>query len=156
MVNRILDEQPDLATDHQVQRQTVPGVGVTGSVQAVERVLSNLVGNAAKYSPAGTAIRVLVSQHRDRAELVVEDQGPGVPKAEREQVFTRFFRGRGDSVVATRGAGLGLAIVTEFAATMGGQVSVTSARGGGARFVVSYPLAASAAPSVEGASDVRT
>ena len=110
----------------------------------MERVLSNLVGNAAKYSPAGTVIRVFVSEHRDRAELAVEDEGPGVPKAEREQVFTRFFRGRGDSVVATRGAGLGLAIVTEFAATMGGQVSVTSARGGGARFVVSYPLAASA------------
>jgi signal transduction histidine kinase len=156
VVTRILDEQPDLAPDHQVLRQTVPGVSVTGSLQAVERVLSNLVGNAAKYSPAGTVIRVLVSEHRDRAELAVEDEGPGVPKAEREQVFTRFFRGRGDSVVATRGAGLGLAIVSEFAATMGGQVSVTSARGGGARFVVSYPLAASAAPSVEGASDVRT
>jgi signal transduction histidine kinase len=156
VVTRILEEQPDLAPDHQVLRQTVPGIGVAGSVQAVERVLSNLLGNAAKYSPAGTVIRVLVSEHRDRAELAVEDEGPGVPKAEREQVFTRFFRGRGDSVVATRGAGLGLAIVSEFAATMGGQVSVTSARSGGARFVVSYPLAGSPAPPVEGASDVRT
>ena len=156
VVTRILDEQPDLAPDHQVLHQTVGGLGVAGSSQAVERVVSNLVGNAAKYSPAGTVIRVSVRENRGRAELAVDDEGPGVPQAEREQIFTRFFRGRGDSVTATRGAGLGLAIVSEFAATMGGQVSVTSADGGGARFVVSYPLSGSPEPIVERASDVHT
>jgi signal transduction histidine kinase len=156
VVTRILDEQPDLARDHQVLHQTDHGLGVAGSLQAVERVVSNLVGNAAKYSPAGTAIRVSVTQSRGRVQLAVDDEGPGVPQSEREQVFTRFFRGRGDSVVATRGAGLGLAIVSEFAATMSGQVSVTSAESGGARFVVSYPLAGSPETSVEGASDVHT
>ena len=155
-VAHILAEQPDLAPDHQVHYQTVPGLGVAGSLQAVERVVSNLVGNAAKYSPAGTVIRVSVREVRGHVELAVDDEGPGVPQGEREQVFTRFFRGRGDSVVATRGAGLGLAIVTEFAATMGGRVSVTSAESGGARFVVSYPLAGSPETSVEGASDVHT
>jgi signal transduction histidine kinase len=156
VVSRILDEQPDLAPDHEVVHQVVRGLGVAGAEQAVERVVSNLVGNAAKYSPAGTVIRVSVTEQRGRVELAVDDEGPGVPKAEREQVFTRFFRGRGDSVVATRGAGLGLAIVSEFAATMGGQVSVTSADSGGARFVVSYPLAGFPEPSVEGAADVHT
>lgn len=156
VVTRILDEQPDLAPDHEVLHQAVRGLAVAGSEQAVERVVSNLVGNAAKYSPAGTLIRVSVTEHRGRAVLAVDDEGPGVPPGEREQVFTRFFRGRGDSVVATRGAGLGLAIVSEFAATMGGQVSVTSADSGGARFVVSYPLTGSPEPSVEGASDVHT
>ncbi len=155
VVTRILDEQPDLAPDHGVQLHAVPGLSVAGSVQALERVVSNLVGNAAKYSPSGTLIRVSVSEHRGRVELTVDDEGPGVPPAEREQVFTRFFRGRGDSVVATRGAGLGLAIVSEFAATMGGQVSVTSAEGGGARFVVSYPLASSPGALVEGAADAH-
>ena len=51
VVTRILDEQPDLAPDHQVLHQAVPGIAVAGSLQAVERVLSNLVGNAGKYSP---------------------------------------------------------------------------------------------------------
>ena len=156
VVTRILDEQPDLAPDHQVVRQAVGGLGVTGSVQALERVVSNLVSNAAKYSPAGTVIRVSVTEKRGRAQLAVDDEGPGVPRAEREQVFTRFFRGSGDSVIATRGAGLGLAIVSEFAATMGGQVSVTSADTGGARFVVSYPLARLPQASLEGAADVHT
>jgi signal transduction histidine kinase len=156
VVSQILHEQPDLAPDHQVQQQTVLGMDVAGSSQALERVVSNLVGNAAKYSPAGTVIRVSVRENRGRAELAVDDEGPGVPHAEREQIFTRFFRGRADSVTATRGAGLGLAIVSEFAATMGGQVSVTSSDHGGARFVVSYPLASSAKPSVERTSDVHT
>jgi signal transduction histidine kinase len=155
VVARILEEQPDLAPDHQVLHQTTPGLAVAGALQAVERVVSNLVGNAAKYSPAGTVIRVSVTEHDGRAELAVDDEGPGVPPVEREQIFTRFFRGRGDSVIATRGAGLGLAIVSEFAATMGGQVSVTAADTGGARFVVSYPLAGSPETSVEGASDVH-
>ena len=156
VVSRILDEQPDLAPDHQVVHQAVRGIGVAGSSQAVERVVSNLVGNAAKYSPAGTVIRVSVTERRGRAELAVDDEGPGVPQAEREQIFTRFFRGRGESVTATRGAGLGLAIVSEFAATMGGQVSVTSADSGGARFVVSYPVTSSPETSLEGAADVHT
>ncbi|MET0839620.1 MAG: HAMP domain-containing sensor histidine kinase, partial [Marmoricola sp.] len=155
VVTRILAEQPDLAPDHQVVQQSASGVGVVGSLQAVERVVSNLVGNAAKYSPAGTVIRVTVAENRGRAELTVDDEGPGVPHAEREQVFTRFFRGQGDSVVATRGAGLGLAIVSEFAATMGGQVAVTTADSGGARFIVSYPLTGSPEARVEGATDVH-
>ncbi len=155
-VTQILTEQPDLASEHQLLHRTPEGLHVVGSQQAVERVVSNLVGNAAKYSPVGTVIRVLVKENRGRVELVVEDEGPGVPPAEREQVFSRFFRGTGDSVVATRGAGLGLAIVSEFAATMGGQVSVTAARGGGARFIVSYPVASAAEASIEGATDVHS
>lgn len=142
VVSRILDEQPDLAPDHQVSHSAVRGLGVTGSRLAVDRVVSNLVGNAAKYSPAGTAIRVQVRETNGRAELVVDDEGAGVHADEREQIFSPFFRGQGDEVVRTRGAGLGLAIVSEFAASMGGQVSVTDADSGGARFVVSYPIAA--------------
>ena len=140
-VRRILDQQPDVAADHVVTCQTDPGVHVLGSDHAVERVLTNLVGNAAKYSPVGTTIRVGVRAGDGRAELVVDDEGAGVPEGDREQIFSRFFRGRGDAVVNTRGAGLGLAIVSEFAASMAGQVSVATAPSGGARFVVSYPCA---------------
>jgi len=141
VVSRILDEQPDLAPDHEVSHRTVGDLGVNGSREAVERVVTNLVGNAAKYSPAGGTIRVQIKENRGCAELIVDDEGPGVPVAERDQIFSRFFRGQGDEVIRTKGAGLGLAIVSEFAASMGGTVSVTDADIGGARFVVSYPLA---------------
>ena len=155
LVSRILEQHNDLAPSHQVEHQTAGDLSVLGSEQAVERVVTNLVGNAAKYSPAGTTIRVKVREERGRAELIVDDEGPGVPLAEREQIFSRFFRGRSDAVVNTRGAGLGLAIVSEFAASMGGRVSVSASEGGGARFVVSYPLDGFA-DVTEGESDVAS
>lgn len=139
-VAQVLDEQSEMAPEHQVVYLPSPGLRVSGTQHAVERVLMNLVGNAVKYSDPGRTIRVLTREFGGRAELVVEDEGIGIPADQREQVFSPFYRGAGDQVVRTRGAGLGLAIVTEFAASMGGQVRVDEADGGGARFVVSYPL----------------
>ena len=163
VVRRILDEHRDLSSHHQVLPSTAEDVVVMGTDHAVERVLTNLVGNAAKYSPAGTTIRVLVRVEDGKAVLHVDDEGPGVAPGDRDQVFSRFYRGRGDAVVNTRGAGLGLAIVHEFAASMGGVASVSEAPSGGARFTVRFPLAdrtdsslpVSRAPS-EGTTDVLT
>ena len=135
----MLDANVDLTPDHRVLAGLEPGVRVAGSKLAIERVVVNLVGNAAKYSPAGTTIRVRV-EGGTTARLIVDDEGPGVPEEEREQIFSRFFRGKGDAVIRTRGAGLELAIVTEFAASMGGQVSIDSAPTGGTRFQVTYPV----------------
>ncbi len=151
-IRRLVDSE--MTPHHKLHVEAEPGLKVRGSAQAVERVVTNLVGNAAKYSPEETGITVSVRQRKGRVELVVDDEGPGVPAAEREQVFSRFFRGRGDAVVNTRGAGLGLAIVSEFAASMGGHVKVAAADSGGARFIVSYPLAE--ADSSEGESDVAS
>jgi signal transduction histidine kinase len=112
------------------------------------------VGNAAKYSPAGTTIRVHLRQEGDKVALHVDDEGAGVAPADREQVFSRFYRGKGDAVVNTRGAGLGLAIVHEFASSMKGTASVTEAPSGGARFTVVFPLAATPdVPAQSGAND---
>jgi signal transduction histidine kinase len=137
----------DLIQDHDLQLMVEPGLHVSGSRLAVERVLTNLVGNAAKYSPAGSSISIRVEGDEDTVRLVVDDEGPGVPEQEREQVFSRFFRGRGDEVVRTRGAGLGLSIVTEFASSMGGEVTTGVAPSGGARFEVTYPRFTAAAAS---------
>ena len=138
-VAALVESQPDLAPDHQLVVAAEPGLVVAGSKLAIERVLSNLVGNAAKYSPAGSTIRVRV-QGGNAAHLIVDDEGPGIPSHEREQIFSRFFRGGGDAVTRTRGAGLGLSIVTEFATFMDGAVSIDTAPGGGTRFQVTYPL----------------
>jgi signal transduction histidine kinase len=153
-VRRILDQHQDLSTNHQVLLSAAQEVRVRGTEHAVERVLTNLVGNASKYSPAGTTIRVLVRRQGDRVALHVDDEGPGVPAADRDQVFSRFYRGSGDAVVGTRGAGLGLAIVHEFAASMGGVASVSEAPTGGARFSVRFPVASETDdPDVTDATD---
>ncbi len=142
MVRQVLSEQQHLGVDHDVVNRTARGLMVRGSRQSLERIITNLVGNAAKYSPVGTQIRVLTQVVGGEVELIVEDDGPGIPVSEREQVFSRFYRGSGDEVTRTRGTGLGLAIVTEFAASMGGRISVGEAASGGARFVVAFPLVA--------------
>jgi signal transduction histidine kinase len=143
-VRGLVASTPDLAGDHQVSVRADPGVAVMGSGLAIERVLTNLVGNAAKYSPAGSTIWIRVHADESGAHLSVDDEGPGVAAAEREAIFSRFFRGTGDEVVRTRGAGLGLSIVQEFAGSMDGRVSVSEAPGGGARFTVTYPQASAA------------
>jgi signal transduction histidine kinase len=139
-VKSLVESQPDLTPNHKLLVTAEPGLVVAGSKLAVERVVTNLVGNAAKYSPAGTTIRVHVNGGGDAAHLIVDDEGPGVPPNEREQIFSRFFRGAGDAVTRTRGAGLGLSIVTEFATFMDGAVSIGTSPGGGTRFEVTYPL----------------
>jgi signal transduction histidine kinase len=139
-VAELIEGLRDLLQDHDLQLRAAPGQVVSGSKLAVERVLTNLVGNAAKYSPAGSSITIRVEDgEQDTVRLIVDDEGPGIPEQEREQVFSRFFRGGGDVVVRTRGAGLGLSIVTEFAASMGGEVTASVAPSGGARFEVRYP-----------------
>ena len=119
-VQRILDDQPELTAQHALEVVVTEDCLVRGSSAAVERVVTNLVGNAAKYSPPGARITVTVRPDDGTALLVVDDEGSGVPAADRERIFSRFFRGRGDAVARTRGAGIGLAIVAEYAASMGG------------------------------------
>jgi signal transduction histidine kinase len=154
-VEKILSDQPELAAGHQLSTFFADGSTVRGSRAAVERIVTNLVGNAAKYSPQGTRITVTVRVDKDRAILFVDDEGSGVPEADRERVFSRFYRGRGDSVTRTRGAGIGLAIVAEYAASISGTVSVQTAPSGGARFTVSFPaVGALVGAQIEGVPDV--
>lgn len=148
VVENALETHPHLTTDHELQLDLPTGpTPVNASEKALERILVNLVGNAAKYSPAGTTITVSVRRDEDDVLLVVDDQGPGVPPELREQIFARFFRGTGDEVTRTRGTGVGLAIVAEYAAKMAAKVRVVAAPGGGARFEVCFPLGPDSAPA---------
>lgn len=137
---RILEQQPELYADHQLVLALEPGCTLRGSCAAIERIVSNLVSNAAKYSAGGTTVRVCVAPSAAGTTLQVDDEGPGVPLEDRDRVFTRFFRGRQEHVTSTRGVGIGLAIVAEYAASMHGSVSVGEAPTGGARFTVTFPL----------------
>jgi two-component system sensor histidine kinase KdpD len=103
------------------------------------RALSNLVDNALLYSPPDEAVRVGARVLGGDVLVWVEDRGPGVPDAEKEQVFEKFYRGS-TSAVSPSGTGLGLAIAHEIARTHGGRVWVEDARPSGARFVISLPL----------------
>ena len=138
-ITRILAERPELTAGHELSSNLAEGCIVRGSSSAVERIVINLVENAAKYAPMGTKITAIVRADGDRVILLVDDEGPGVPDADRDRVFRPFYRSRDNSDSRTGGAGAGLAIVAEYAASMSGAVTVEQAPTGGARFTVSFP-----------------
>lgn len=102
----------------------------------VLQVLLNLVGNAIRYSPQGSQIWIRLEQDGGQAKVIVADQGPGLSSEQQRRVFEKFERlGRsGDG-----GSGLGLYISRRLARAMGGDLTVESAPGQGARFILSVP-----------------
>ena len=102
-----------------------------------ERILGNLLDNAANHGDGPTRIAIEPSSVRKHVEIAVEDAGPGVAAGERTRIFERFARG---SAARNRiGTGLGLALVAEHAMALGGEAWVEDRPGGGARFVVRLP-----------------
>ena len=113
---------------------------VLGEEKRLQQVLTNLVTNALKYSPDGAPVRVIVDSTDERASLVVEDHGPGVPEQDRTRVFERFTRLESIKAHAS-GIGLGLYIVRIIAQNHGGSARVEETTGGGATFIVDLPAA---------------
>ena len=115
----------------------------------LREALANLIDNALKYATPrddeGGRLTLSVGTKRTpgepaQAELVVEDDGPGVPPEMRTDLFKRFFRGDAQTNAAS-GAGLGLAIVRDITVLHGGDIYYEDAPGGGSRFVIRLPLA---------------
>jgi len=130
------------------------GPGVEGLRLAVdkrrfERVMANLVENAAFYAGGVTRVRVErqpgpthnLLPPANAIRVVVEDRGPGVPEGERAHLFERFYRGgRAGQRASGQGTGLGLSLVAEHVRLHGGRVWSEDAPGGGTSFVVELPL----------------
>jgi PAS domain S-box-containing protein len=118
----------------------------------IQRVFSNLIGNAIKFTPAGGAIRVYAARREREVVFSVSDTGPGIAREQLPHVFDRYWQGmRGDR----RGAGLGLAIAKGIVEAHGGRIWVESAGGGGATFRFTVPVVDShvgSAPGVQAAA----
>jgi two-component system sensor histidine kinase KdpD len=111
----------------------------------IERVLCNLLENAAKYSPPGTSIVVSARQLGGLVEISVCDRGPGIAPGQDADIFAMFVRGRRES--AQPGVGLGLAICRAIVEAHGGSIVAAGAAGGGACF--SFTLPVGTPPTVE-------
>lgn len=115
----------------------------------IEQVVTNLIGNAVKYTKSGGAIRLqsrLVSAAGQRQiEIAVLDEGPGVPAQDRERIFQPYVRGAADT--GLNGLGLGLAICRRIVEAHGGSIVVRDREGGGSCFAFSLPVASSAVGS---------
>ncbi len=104
------------------------------------QVFSNLVGNAVKFAPAGTAIRVTTELEPTFVRFVIEDRGPGIAAEHLPHIFERYWQVEGGTA-QRRGVGLGLAITKGIVSAQGGTIDVTSELGKGSRFSFTVPRA---------------
>jgi signal transduction histidine kinase len=133
LVERVTREA-DLPGRHPVELDLRPVVAMVDR-SMIERVVENLLVNAAKHTPADAAIRVRLRSVGEGAEIVVEDDGPGVPPELRDTLFRPFERGPSANPHSP-GVGLGLSLVARFAELHGGRAWVDDGTGGGAAFHV--------------------
>jgi PAS domain S-box-containing protein len=136
LTRRVVDEA-GVKDEHAVVVDA-PAVRIAVDAPKVERIVENLLVNAARYTAAGTTIWIRVQPQDDGVLLVVEDEGPGVPAQLRQQIFQPFHKGRNVADHAP-GSGIGLALVAQFATLHGGRAWVQDRPGGGASFRVFLP-----------------
>ena len=109
---------------------------------AVRQMLLNLLDNAVKYGPAGQKVRIGAVRYNGAARLWVDDGGPGIPRADRERVWLRFWRLERDRDSAVAGSGIGLAVVRELATLHHGRAFIDETAptdGAGTRVVIELP-----------------
>ena len=123
------------------------GLAVRGQRDGVRRILLNLLDNAIKYGPSGQTVRVHAAAENGTVRVVVEDEGPGVPEADRQRIWDPYWRLPRDVDSLRPGSGVGLAVVRSLVQQYGGEAWVEDAPRAGSRFVVELPRATNGATS---------
>ncbi len=154
IVARAIDESSTDAMTRSitVTQQGQRGLALLGNREQVAVALGNLVANAVAYSPEGSTVVVAALAHDTTVDLAVTDQGIGIPSAEIDRIFERFYRVDPARHRSTGGTGLGLSIVKHVAASHGGEVRVWSVEGQGSTFTLTLPRK----PGVPGFPDPAT
>lgn len=114
---------------------------ILGDGERVHQVVSNLLANAARFSPPGKAIELTSRGNRDHVTIEVIDEGPGIPEDDRTRVFERFYRSDDSRSACEGGTGLGLAIARWIVDLHGGQIRAERASPSGCRMIVELPRA---------------
>jgi RNA polymerase sigma factor (sigma-70 family) len=135
----VTDRLASLFRDHTVHLDVEDGLTAKADPLLIERVVENLLTNAAKYTPPGSRVRISAISEGQEAIVAVEDNGPGIPPDELCHIGERFFRGGHSNTRSTRGTGLGLALVSEILDLHGTYLEVESKLGIGSRFSFQLP-----------------
>jgi len=115
-------------------------IPVEADARAIQGSLVNLIDNAIKHAPSDTAVEVGLEYIGEEIRMSVKDRGPGIPPADRERVFERFYRRGSELRRETKGTGLGLAIVKHAVNAHHGRIQVTGEEGEGSCFAITLPV----------------
>jgi PAS domain S-box-containing protein len=159
LLDRVAESNGAFARAHQVAlRVIVPAEPVICSVDADRfiQLMTNLVSNAVKFSPANAAVEIELSRIAEgHARIEVRDRGPGIPKEFHSRMFQRFSQADASSSRAKTGTGLGLSIAKGIAERLGGRIGFETAPGAGTTFFVELPVAATAQPQPVAAVEAK-
>jgi signal transduction histidine kinase len=140
LVDQVIKSVAPSAPDHElVNLLAEDAPTVSGDPDKITQILFNLMSNAVKYSPRGGAVRVTATTQDRWLELVVTDEGVGIPPEARQRIFDRFFRVSSFDTKDISGTGLGLSIVKGLVELHGGRIWVESEVGRGSSFHVTLP-----------------
>jgi len=113
-------------------------IDIKGDALLLQLMINNLLENAIKYSPKETAVKAELSQLPSGAELIIKDEGPGIPDTEKKKIFTRFYRIGNEATRKTQGTGLGLYLCKSIANYHNADISVTDNQPRGSSFVIVF------------------
>jgi signal transduction histidine kinase len=126
--------------EKQIETRLKFGLWAKVDPDALRQIVLNLLDNAAKYGRKGQQVIVGLEAREDTALLFVDDEGPGIPEADRKRIFARFQRLERDRRSAIAGTGIGLSVVQDLVTRHGGRCWVTRGERSGAKFIVELPL----------------
>jgi signal transduction histidine kinase len=126
---------------------SMPPLLVYGDAGLLGQLLSNLLSNAVKYSPSGGLVEIVAARTDTEVLVSISDHGIGIPEAERERVFERYYRASNTSGIG--GSGVGLSLVRSIVDLHNGAISLESAEGEGSRFSLRLPAASTVTPEVD-------
>ena len=136
MLNRAFAERYKVRL---MTRSTLPEAQVQADRKRILQVLTNLISNAAKFAPDGSAVELEVNEVGNGIRISVQDRGPGIPEDFRARMFTRFSQADTAAARQKGGTGLGLAISKHLMELMNGHIDYEDRPGGGSTFWVELP-----------------
>ena len=155
LVREICQLQRELTPDARIREQIqAQPLLVRGDASLLSQLFSNLVSNAVKYSPDGGLIRVIADREGTQIAVVIEDHGIGIPEADRERVFERYYRGSNTSGIG--GSGVGLSLVRTMVDLHKGTIALDTREGKGSRFTIRLPISNAGAQRVRNDADGET
>jgi signal transduction histidine kinase len=141
LIHRVVEESRPIYGSHTLDCSTIDRpLPMLGDALRLEQVVQNLLGNAVKYSAAGSMVRISVFREGSEALITVADQGIGIPQDALSQIFRRFYRATNADARHLSGMGVGLYVVREIVMLHKGRVEVVSREGVGSTFIVRLPL----------------